>query len=313
MVALCGGTGGAKLADGLYRVLPAGALTVVVNTADDFRHLGLRICPDIDTVLYTLAGIADPVRGWGIADDGSVVMRALRQRGGPDWFHLGDLDLATHLARTAWLDEGRSPTEVTARLAAALGVAGAVLPMSDEPIATVIRTDDGPRAFQPWFVRDRCHPSARGLDYAGAAGARPAPGVAEAIEAATLVVVCPSNPYLSIGPILAVPGVRAALAATAAPVVAVSPLIGGRAVKGPTAEMLRDLAGASSSAAVAELYGTLVDTWILDRADAAESNAVAAWGAGVRITDTLMRDVADRMRLAGIALEEGAPRGSPSG
>lgn len=313
MVALCGGTGGAKLADGLQRVLPAGALTVVVNTADDFRHLGLTICPDVDTVLYTLAGIADPANGWGIAGDSPVVMEALRQRGGPDWFHLGDRDLATHLARTAWLDEGRTPTEITARLAAALGVASVVLPMSDDPVATVIRTDAGTRAFQPWFVRDRCRPPARGLDYAGAASARPAPGVAEAIAGATRVVVCPSNPYLSIGPILAVPGIRAALAAAAAPVVAVSPVIGGRAMKGPTAEMLRDLAGASSSAAVAGLYDTLVDVWVIDSADAAESDAVGAWGAAVLVSDTLMRDAGDRARLARAVLEAGARAATPPG
>jgi len=301
-VLLSGGVGGAKLADGLARILPPERLSVVVNTADDFEHYGLAISPDVDTVLYTLAGLANPATGWGIAGDTDRVMAALRALGDPAWFHLGDRDLATHLVRSAALAGGGRPTEVIGRLAAALGVGPRILPMSDDTVRTVVSTSAGDVDFQTWFVRQRCEPPATGLRLEGAGTARPSPEVLRALDAAEVVVLGPSNPYLSIGPILALAPVAERLAGGRAPVVALSPIIAGAAVKGPAARLLADLAGEASSLAVARRYARFLDGLLVDRADGQLAGPIEALGIAVRRTDALMRDAGDRMRLAAEAL-----------
>jgi LPPG:FO 2-phospho-L-lactate transferase len=312
VVALSGGVGGARLVDGLARTLDARQLTVIVNTADDFRRYGLHISPDVDTVLYTLSERADPVTGWGIAGDTHLVLDAVTALGEDPWFRLGDRDLATHLVRTAWLDEGASLTDVTVRLAARAGVRPVVLPMSDDPVATIIVTREGELPMQEWFVRRRCLPPAEAIRYAGADAARPTDRVIEAIRGADVVIVGPSNPYLSIGPILALSGIRETLRRGTATIVAVSPLVGGRAIKGPAAEMLTQLTGEATSGAVARLYADFLDGIVIDRADAADAPAISALGIEACVTDTLMRDRADRARLAAETLAFAASlRGSP--
>ncbi|GIX32014.1 MAG: LPPG--FO 2-phospho-L-lactate transferase [Porticoccaceae bacterium] len=243
ILALSGGVGGAKLVWGLARVVAPERLAVVCNTGDDFVHLGLPICPDLDTVLYTLAGCADPERGWGVAGESWRVLERLGALGGPTWFRLGDLDLATHLRRAELLASGATLSEATAALARALGVAVAVLPMSDDPVATLVDTDEGTLPFQHYFVARRCEPRVGGFRFAGIDAARPQPRFLALLEDPTLaaVILCPSNPFVSLDPILALPGVRARLAACPAPVVAVSPIVGGRALKGPAAKMLAEL------------------------------------------------------------------------
>ena len=300
IVALSGGIGGAKLALGLAGVLAPGDLTIVANTGDDFTHLGLAISPDIDTLLYTLAGLDHPDQGWGRRDETWSAMDTIAALGGPDWFRLGDRDLALHLLRTAALAEGRTLSQVTADLARRLGIASTILPAADAPVRTVLDTDQGRLPFQEYFVHRRCAPVLRALHFEGAAAARPAPGVAEAIAAARAVVICPSNPFISLGPILAIPGIRAALEATAAPVLAVSPIIGGQAVKGPTAKMMAELGLPVSARAVADHYGALIDIFVADPADAPELAGIAA-----RIVPApiLMRDRADKLTLARLVLE----------
>ena len=300
IVALSGGIGGAKLALGLAGVLPPGDLTIVANTGDDFTHLGLAISPDIDTLLYTLAGLDHPDQGWGRRDETWSAMDTIAALGGPDWFRLGDRDLALHLLRTAALAEGRTLSQVTADLARRLGIASIILPAADAPVRTMLDTDQGRLPFQEYFVHRRCAPVLRALHFEGAAAARPAPGVTEAIAAARAVVICPSNPFISLGPILAIPGIRAALEATAAPVLAVSPIIGGQAVKGPTAKMMAELGLPVSARAVADHYGALIDIFVADPADAPELAGIAA-----RIVPApiLMRDRADKLALARLVLE----------
>lgn len=298
VVALSGGVGGARLADGLARVLPPDRLTVIVNTGDDFRHYGLYVAPDIDTVLYTLSSRANPSTGWGLAGDSDAVMRALRALGDDAWFHLGDQDLATHLLRSAALADGQTATTITRRLAATLGVGPSILPATDDPLATLIQTDSGELDFQTWFVRQRCQPEASGLRYAGAEAARPTPEVLAALAAADVIVVGPSNPYLSLGPILALPGFRAALRSAAGVKVAVSPLVGGQAVKGPAADMLRRLAGHSGNPQVAEHYADFLQGLVIDRTDAADARALRSLGLTVHATDILIPDRPARQRLA---------------
>lgn len=290
VVALSGGVGGARFLDGLQRALPAGALTAVVNTGDDFEHLGLSICPDLDTVMYTLAALGDEARGWGLAGETFAAMEMVRRLGGPDWFSLGDRDLATHLLRTEALRGGERLTAVTARLCAALGVEPRVLPMADGPCRTFIDTADGESLpFQEWFVGRRAQPAVRAVRWQGRPP--PAPEVLAAIDACELVLIGPSNPYVSIDPILMLDGVRAALARK--PVVAVSPIVGGRAVKGPLAAMIPALAGTPPTAgAIARHYGALLRGLVVERGDAGEVAGVA-----VRETDTIMRTREDRLRL----------------
>jgi LPPG:FO 2-phospho-L-lactate transferase len=295
VVALSGGVGGARFLDGLARLLPDGALTAVVNTGDDFEHLGLAICPDLDTVMYTLSGLGDEERGWGLAGETFAAMGMVGRYAGPDWFALGDRDLATHLMRTAALRTGEPLSRVTARLCAALSVRARVLPMADAPCRTMIDTaTDGTLPFQEWFVRRRAQPKVRAVRFEGRPS--PAPGVLETIASCQLVLLGPSNPYVSIDPILSIEGVRAALAAK--PVVAVSPIVGGRAVKGPLGTMIPDLTGQPPSAgAIARHYGSLVRGLVVERGDESTVECVA-----VRATDAIMRTRDDRVRLAAEAL-----------
>jgi len=300
-VALCGGIGGAKLALGLDRVLPPGALTVIVNTGDDFEHLGLHVSPDIDTVIYTLAGLANPEAGWGLGGETWSFMAALERLGGPTWFRLGDGDLATHVERTRRLRNGDRLSDVTADLARALGVTARVLPMSDDPVRTVVETDEGPLPFQHYFVARACKPRVQAISFEGAAAARLAKPAAAALADRRLagIIICPSNPYLSVDPLLAVPGLREATRASGAPVIAVTPLIGGKAVKGPTAKIMAELGLEASVRAIVRHYDGLIDGFVLDEADAELAGDIAV---PVQVTNTLMRTLADRVALANATL-----------
>lgn len=300
ILALSGGVGGAKLALGLARVLPAAALTVVCNTGDDFEHLGLKICPDLDTITYTLAGRAHPEQGWGLAGESWRVMEALRELRGETWFNLGDRDLATHLLRSQLLRQGLSLSAVTQHIAQALGVAQKILPMSDDAVATTVLTDKGALAFQHYFVRERCAPAVRGFVFSGAEHARPHPELLRLLSGRELgaVVICPSNPFLSVDPILALPGLRDALRACRAPVIAISPVVGGAAIKGPTAKILRELNLPCNAATVAGHYRDILDGFVLDRIDEAHVPALDALGVAALTTQTVMRSLEDRERLA---------------
>ena len=297
VVALSGGVGGAKLALGLSRILPPGDLTVVANTGDDFEHLGLAISPDLDTLMYVLAGLDDPERGWGRRDETWTFMQALAALGGETWFQLGDGDLATHVERTRRLQAGERLSDITADFCRRLGIATRIIPMSDDRVRTRVRTADGWLDFQDYFVRRRCEPAVLELAYEGAAGAQLHRKVLAALADPQLqaVVICPSNPFISIEPILAVPGVRAAFRVCPAPVVSVSPIIGGRAVKGPTAKMMQELGMEVSAASVARHYGDLIDGYVLDHADAGSTGGLAV---RVALAQTLMRTLADREALA---------------
>jgi len=298
VVCLSGGVGGARLLHGLVRALPDDALTVIVNTGDDLRHWGLYVSPDLDTVMYTLSGLGHEARGWGLAEESFGALEMVRRYGGDDWFALGDRDLGTHLIRTEALARGETLSAVTARLFRALGVRTAVLPMADAPCRTMIDTEaDGTLPFQEWFVRRRTAPAVRRVWFDGTR--TPAPGVVEAIAAAELVVFGPSNPYVSIDPILALDGVRAAIASK--PVVALSPIVGGQAVKGPLAEMIRALAGeAPTPAAIVRHYQGLVKGIFVEQGDEAAS-AVA--GCAVRGGKTIMSSRDESLRLAGELLD----------
>ena len=294
ILAFAGGVGGARLANGLARILPPGALTVAVNTGDDFEHLGLHISPDPDTVMYTLAGLNDAQRGWGLAGETFHAMAAIKRLGGEAWFALGDTDLATHLERTRRLAAGETLSEITADFAARLGITQTILPATDDRLRTVVRTAAGELAFQDYFVRRHCEPAVTGLMFEGAAQAAPSPGLAALMRSPKLngIVICPSNPFLSIDPILAIPGIRAFLTQRQTPCIAVSPLIGGKAVKGPAAKIMAELGLAATPRAIAEHYTGLIDGLIIDRADAAEAHGEC------HITDTLMRDLPGQERLA---------------
>ena len=304
VVALSGGIGGAKLALGLSRVLPAQDLLVVANTGDDFEHLGLSISPDIDTVTYTLSGLANPELGWGRRDETWSFMETLGALGGETWFRLGDRDLALHVERTRRLRAGESLTAITADVCARLGIACRVVPMSDDPVRTRVRSETGWIDFQYYFVRQQCAPVVRELAFGGAEAARPQPLLMAALADPRLgaVVICPSNPFISVEPILAIPGVRAALLACRAPVIAVSPIIGGRAVKGPTAKMLAELGLEVSAASVAWRYGDLLDGYVVDHADA----DAPVRGPRLFAAPTLMTTLADREALARAVLDAAA-------
>ena len=313
VIALCGGVGGAKLAFGLTQVLAAEDLTLVVNTGDDFEHLGLAVSPDIDTVAYTLSGLADRERGWGLAGETWTFMASLRRLGGEDWFQLGDQDLAMHVERTRRLAAGETLSQVTAHLTRQLGLAHAIVPMSDQPVRTWIDTADGPLAFQHYFVRERCAPVAQAIRFEGAADARLSPAFASALARPDLdaILICPSNPYLSIDPILAVPGVRAALRSATAPCVAVSPIVGGQAIKGPTAKLMTELGLTPGVAAVAAHYAGLIHGLILDEADAGEAGGIERTGIAAPVTATVMRSDDDRVALGRDALAFAAALASP--
>jgi LPPG:FO 2-phospho-L-lactate transferase len=297
VVALSGGIGGAKLALGLSRVMDPTDLVMIANTGDDFEHLGLSISPDLDTLMYTLAGLDDPQRGWGRRDETWTFMEALAKLGGETWFQLGDGDLATHVERTRRLQAGESLSAITADLCRRVGIAARILPMSDDIVRTRLRTADGWLDFQDYFVRRRCAPTVLEVRYDGAAAAQAHPEALASLRNPQLraVVICPSNPYLSIEPILAVAGLRDAIARCAAPVVAVSPIIGGRAVKGPTAKMMSELGLAVSATAVAQRYHDLLDGYLIDHVDAV---GAAELPFATAVAHTLMRTLEDRDRLA---------------
>ena len=297
VLALSGGIGGAKLALGLYQTLGAGELAVLVNTADDFEHLGLHISPDIDTLLYTLAGLADPERGWGRAGETWQFMAELRRLGGEDWFSLGDKDLALHVERTRQLRGGASLTAITGAIAGQYGIKAQILPMSDQPVRTILTTDAGVLEFQQYFVGLRAQPVVRSIEYrgAGAVAANPAALDLLADPALEAVILCPSNPWLSIAPLLAIPALRAALSACRAPVVAVSPIVGGAAIKGPTAKIMAELGLPVTAAAVARYYSELLDGYVLDRAD---SGMAQNLGLPALTTATVMKNDEDKRRLA---------------
>ncbi|MCC7448428.1 MAG: 2-phospho-L-lactate transferase [Anaerolineae bacterium] len=299
VVALAGGVGGAKLAEGLAHCLPPEALTVIVNTGDDFTHYGLAVSPDLDTVMYTLAGLAHPVNGWGLAGDTQQMITLMRRYGDEAWFGLGDMDMATNLLRTQALANGESLSQVTDRLAHALGITACLLPMSDDRVATMVETvERGTLAFQEYFVRYRWQPTVTRLWFDGADRARPAPGILDALAQADAIILCPSNPLLSIEPILQVPGIRAALEQRKAPCVAVSPIIGGQAVKGPAAKLMAELAMEVSPAGVASYYGSLIDGLVVDVVD----REVAIQQRKL-VTSTWMKTNEDRGRLAREILE----------
>lgn len=301
IVALAGGVGGAKLAHGLAQSLPPAQLTIVVNTGDDLEHLGLHISPDLDTVLYTLAGLANPETGWGQRDETWHFMAALARLGGPSWFNLGDRDLATHVERTRRLRAGQSLTHITATFCAELGVRPLLLPMSDAPVRTWVDTDEGALEFQEYFVHRRCAPRVRAVRFVGAEAAEPTPAVVEALERCDAVVICPSNPFLSIDPILSLRGLRARVAAK--PVVAVSPIVGGQALKGPAAKLLGELGLEVSARSVAAHYRDFLAGFVLDEVDAALASELEAAGVRVLVTDTIMRNDQERARLAQATLD----------
>jgi LPPG:FO 2-phospho-L-lactate transferase len=302
VVALAGGVGGAKLADGLARGLPQENLTVIVNTGDDFEHLGLYICPDLDTVCYTLAGFANPVTGWGRAGESWSALETVAGLGGPSWFHLGDRDLGLHLERTRRLRQGETLSQVTRKVCQAWGIRAQVLPMSDDAAPTSVYTiDQGELSFQEYFVHRQCRPQVTGFHFNNIERAHPAPGVLEALEKADLVVICPSNPWVSIDPILALPGMRAALENKR--VIAVSPIIGGQAVKGPAAKMFAELGIEPSAVAVAGHYGRLLKGFVLDRVDQEQAPSVSELGIRSFVADTWMKTQEDRRRLAEEVLE----------
>ncbi len=297
------------MAAGLAQVLPAGCLTVIVNVGDDFEHLGLYICPDLDTVCYTLAGLANPQTGWGAAQDTWQALEVIAQLGGPDWFRLGDRDLGLHLERTRRLAAGEPLSSFTRSLCQRWGIAAAVLPASDERLPTWVLTDEGELPFQEYFVHRQCEPRVKGFRFAGAEHASPAPGVVEAVLQADLLLICPSNPWVSIDPILAIPGIRSAFQESSrsgsAVALAVSPIIRGGAVKGPAAKMYAELGIVPSPLAVARHYLGLIQGFVLDEQDRDFVDPIAAEGILPFATDTLMPGQAERLRLAGAVLEFG--------
>jgi LPPG:FO 2-phospho-L-lactate transferase len=302
MTALAGGVGAAKLLSGLVELMAPQDLTVIVNTGDDFRYMGLYVCPDLDTVIYTLADLANPTTGWGIRDDTFHCCERLARLQCETWFRLGDQDLATHIFRTQRLRNGDSLTDVTRIICCQNGVRPKILPMTDSEVPTLVLTDEGTLGFQDYFVRRRCSPRVRGFQYRGIEAVCPAPGVLEALLNAEAIVLCPSNPYVSIGPILAVPGIRDALRSTAAVVIAVSPIVGGEALKGPAAAMMRQLGQEASAATVARLYHDFLDIFVLDSRDERLIEPLQALGLEVYAAETVMAGPSSRVALAGTLL-----------
>ena len=298
LVALAGGTGAAKLLRGLDALVEPGALTIIGNTGDDALIWGLHVSPDLDTICYTLAGLIDESRGWGLRDESFRTLGEMVRFGEPTWFNLGDRDLATHLHRTRLLAEGASLSEVTARLARDLGARHRVVPMSDQSVRTRLLGPDGWLTFQEYFVREKTQVEVREVEYAGAAAAAPSPGLLQAIAEADAVIVCPSNPVTSIGPILAVPGLAGALEKTGAPIIGVSPIIGGAAVSGPAGRLMAMRGLEVSAFGVAIAYAPWLDTLVLDRVDAALAPRLEAAGVRPVLADTLMRGLPDEIALA---------------
>ena len=304
VVALAGGVGGAKLTDGLAALLLPDEFSIIVNTGDDFEYCGLKISPDLDTVCYTLAGLANPTTGWGQKDETWAVYEAVKNLGGPDWFRLGDKDLATHLYRTNQLAQGKTLSDITLSLCQHWGVAQRVYPMSDDPVRTLVHTaDQGTLGFQTYFVQQACQPVVQSFEFLGVEQAAPVPDALNDINAADLVILTPSNPWVSIDPILAVPGYREALISKV--VIAVSPLIAGQALKGPAAKMYRELGVQPCASAVAAHYKDFLNGFVFDRQDHVELEKIERWRIIALLTNIIMKDVADRIRLAEEILEFG--------
>jgi LPPG:FO 2-phospho-L-lactate transferase len=303
ITALAGGIGASKFLLGLASVLPPEDITIIANTGDDIELYGLRICPDIDTVTYTLGGVINPVTGWGLSGDTFECLQGLKRYGEDTWFNLGDRDLATHIFRTHKLRQGVSLTEVTDSIRRAFGVKSTILPMTDAYTPTRITTDDGEMHLQEYFVRRKCEPRVVDISFDGIEHAKPASGVKNAILDADLVILCPSNPFISIGPILAVPGIRETLSETEAMVIAVTPIIGGKAMKGPAADMLRDLGNEVSASAVAKIYRDFLDVFVLDEVDADLQAEIKANGTRVITTNTVMNTAEQKAELARTVIE----------
>jgi LPPG:FO 2-phospho-L-lactate transferase len=314
ILALAGGVGGAKLVQGLATQLRPEELLIVVNTGDDFAHLGLHISPDVDTVMYWLAGINDMQRGWGLADETWNFMAALERIGGPTWFKLGDRDLATHVERLQRLAQGATLSEVTRHLCGQLGIKHWVAPMSDQSVRTIVHTAGGALAFQDYFVRQHFEPAITGIEFAGAEQASPSPAFAAALSDHKIdaIVLCPSNPILSIDPILSLRDVRQRIQKRRTPVVAVSPIVGGQAIKGPAAKIFRELGRDASVCAVAEHYRDLIDGLVIDTIDASFKYTIEALGIRVAVTSTVMRETTDRGRLAADVLNFAAKLTEPA-
>lgn len=302
VVLLVGGVGGAKLALGLANVLPPESLTVVVNTADDFEHLGLHISPDVDTLMYTLSGLANQQVGWGVEGDTLRAMGMVRRYGGPTWFKLGDKDLGTNLMRTQLLREGHTLTDVTRQLSQAVGVKATLLPMTNDRVRTVLETDEGELNFQVYFVRDGWRPAVHHIRFEGCEEAQPSRAVADALDEATLIVFGPSNPFLSIDPILSIEGIHERIRQASAPRVAVTPIIGGQAVKGPTAKLMTELGVEVTPVSVAEHYRALVDAFVLDDADRDLLAPIEALGLRATAQQTFMQTLEDKVDLANALL-----------
>ncbi len=299
-IVLSGGVGGAKLALGFAAALPSEALTIVVNTGDDFSHLGLEISPDLDTVLYTLAGVANVGSGWGRDGESWNFMATLKQLDGETWFQIGDKDLALHVERTRRLASGETLSEVTGALSRAFDVRHAIVPMSDDPVRTMVNTAQCELTFQHYFVREKCQPVVTGFRFSGIDKAAPSPGFLRALRHPDLkaIIICPSNPFVSIDPIIAIPGVRDLLRSRDVPVVAVSPVIKGLAVKGPTTKMMKELGVPSTSLAIAGHYLGVIDALMIDTQDSDMAAAIEATGVNVQICETMMMTVDDKKRVA---------------
>lgn len=304
VLALTGGIGGAKLALGFAKVMDPGQVSFVVNTGDDFEHLGFHVSPDVDTLVYTLAGEANAETGWGRQDESWHFMHAAGQLGIETWFRLGDRDLALHVYRRQRLAEGATLTEVTREICQRLDVAQVVLPMSNDPVRTRVLTPDGPLAFQHYFVRDRCRPAVTGFEFDGIEDASINPEILAVLSSSTsgnglgAIVICPSNPFVSVDPILGLPGMRDMLRSAGVPIIAVSPIVGGDAIKGPTAKMMRELGIPASATAVAGHYRNLISGFVLDECDADRESEVADLGLATTVTRTVMSSLEDRMALA---------------
>jgi LPPG:FO 2-phospho-L-lactate transferase len=304
IIALSGGIGGAKLVLGLAHVLPASRLLIVANAGDDFDHLGLRICPDIDTILYTLAGLADRKQGWGRANETWTFMEALKSLGGEDWFNLGDGDLALHVLRTERLRNGATLSEVTAEIARTLGIEAEIVPMSDQSVATLVETPKERLAFQHYFVRDQCAPTVTGFVFDGIDAATPNPALAAALQKSpAAIVIAPSNPFVSVDPILEVPGMRKMMRESGAPIIAVSPIVGGAAIKGPAAKMMEELGVPVSAEEIARHYLGFIDGLVIDEVDAKLAPGISEMGIEVEVAPTVMKDLNDRINLAELTLK----------
>ena len=298
ITALAGGVGASKLLLGLYDVMDPHSLTAIVNTGDDITLHGLKISPDLDIVTYTLAGVIDPAKGWGFRSETFHALKRLAVFGRVNWFNLGDRDLATHIHRTAVLNEGQSLADAAESIGAALGVKSRILPMSNEPVPTIIDTDEGPLHFQEYLVKRRAEPIVRGIRFDGVDAARPAPGVLEAIRDAQRIIICPSNPLISIGPILAVPGIRQALRARREDVIAVCPIVGGKSLKGPSDKMLAQLGHEASAPGVGKLYCDFTGAFVIDSVDASQADAIRALGMQVVVLPTVMKTRGQKRKLA---------------